>query len=800
MNGLRHLLFGKENRIGRRLIVMIIGFSSMITLILSIAQLTLEYYSLRGDLNRELDRVAASAPIIAGSLWDFDNQQIQVALESLTALPHVVRASVTTHSGGQTWQVGTQSPGNGVTRQYSLRHQVRGNDTEIGTLTVVGSLDSIIRQVIDRALSIVLGNGVKTFLVAIFMVLLFRRIVTDRLDRLQQEVGTMGRQILPMEDRPMLESIPTGLDEVDSVAWRLNQLRDELDRAVSALRQREKDLRIAASAFEAQEGMMVTDADCVILKVNKAFTEITGYSAEEAVGQNPRILRSNRHDAAFYREMWEAIRRTGTWQGEIWDRRKDGTEYPKWLTISAVKDDRGAVTHYIGAHYDVTERKKAEAKIRELAFFDQLTGLPNRVLLLDRLRQTMTANARAGSYSALLFIDLDNFKTLNDTLGHDMGDELLRQVARRLTSCVRAGDTVARLGGDEFVIMLASLSTDQTEAATQTEAIGDKILGALRQVYRLRNVDYHSTSSIGATLFGGHLASVEDLLKQADLAMYKAKDTGRNALRFFDPDMEVAVMKRAALEDDLRHAIEARQFLLHYQPQLAGGSLTGSEALVRWRHPSRGMVSPAEFIPLAEETALILPLGRWVFAAACTQLALWATRPETAHLTIAVNVSAHQFRQTDFVDQVLTILEDTGAAPQRLKIELTESALVSDVDAVVEKMFALKAKGIGFALDDFGTGYSSLSYLKRLPLDQLKIDQSFVRNVQTDPNDASIAKTIIALAQSLGLGVIAEGVETDTQRRFLADAGCHAYQGYLFSRPLPVAEFDEFVRQNRYAC
>ena len=795
MNGLRHLLFGSENRIGRRIIVLIIGFSSLVTLVLSVVQLALEYRSLRGDLDRELDRVAVSAPIIAGSLWDFDNRQIQVALESLTALPHVAYAALATSSGGQAWEVGAKPRGNFVTRQYSLRHLVRGEDTEIGTLTVVGSLDSIIRQLVDRALSIVLGNGMKTFIVAIFMVILLRRVVTNRLNRLQQDVGVMGHQIIPTADGPSLEPIPMGLDEIDSVAWRLNQLRIELAGAVNALRQREKDLRIAASAFEAQEGMMVTDADGVILKINKAFTEITGYSAEDVVGQNPRILRSGRHDAAFYRSMWQAIRRTGTWQGEIWDRRKDGTEYPKWLTISAVKDEQGAITHYIGAHYDVTERKNAEAKIKELAFFDELTGLPNRVLLLDRLRQAMTNNSRNGSYGALLFIDLDNFKTLNDTLGHDMGDELLRQVARRLTACVRAGDTVARLGGDEFVVMLAGLSQDQTEAATHTEAVGDKILGALRQVYRLRNVDHHTSSSIGATLFRGHLASVEDLLKQADLAMYKAKDAGRNALRFFDPDMEIAVTKRAALEDDLRYAIQARQFLLHYQPQLADGRVTGSEALVRWKHPARGMVSPAEFIPLAEETALILPLGHWVITAACAQLALWATRPEMAHLTIAVNVSAHQFRQADFVDQMLAILASTGASPHRLKIELTESALVSNVDEVIEKMNALKARGIRFSLDDFGTGYSSLSYLKRLPLDQLKIDQSFVRDVLSDPNDASIARTIIVLAQNLGLGVIAEGVETEMQREFLANAGCHAYQGYLFSKPLPVDGFEAFARQ-----
>ena len=566
-------------------------------------------------------------------------------------------------------------------------------------------------------------------------------------------------------------------------------------RDITARKQAEEELRIAATAFESREGMVITDANSVILRINPAFTEITGYTADDVVGKTPRLLKSNRHDADFYRTMWETINRTGGWQGEVWDRRKDGEEYQKWLTISAVKDEDGAVTHYIGAQYDITERKQAEEKINELAFFDQLTGLPNRTLLMDRLKQTMTASSRSGSYGALLLLDLDKFKTLNDTLGHDMGDLLLQQVAQRLTTCVRAGDTVARLGGDEFVVMLASLSMNEGDAATQTEAVGEKIIATLNQTYQLKDVAYHSTPSIGATLFRSQQNAIDDLLKQADLAMYKSKEAGRNALRFFDPDMERVVMKRAALENDLREAVAERQFLLHYQPQLAGGQLTGSEALVRWRHPRRGRVSPAEFIPLAEETGLILPLGHWVLETACIQLAAWAARPEMAHLTVAVNVSAHQFRQPDFVAQVLAVLKDTGANPQRLKLELTESLLVANVEEIIEKMFALKAKGVGFSLDDFGTGYSSLAYLKRLPLDQLKIDQSFVRDVLSDPNDAAIARTIIALAQSLGLGVIAEGVETEAQRDFLAKSGCHAYQGYFFSRPLPLEGFEEFAQR-----
>ena len=492
--------------------------------------------------------------------------------------------------------------------------------------------------------------------------------------------------------------------------------------------------------------------------------------------------------------MLEALRNSGGWQGEIWGRRKNGEVYPKWLTISAVTGADGQVINYISTHHDITERKKAEKKIEELAFFDALTHLPNRTLLLDRLKQAMTSGNRNHTYGAVLFIDLDHFKTLNDTLGHDQGDVLLRQVARRLSDCLREGDTVARLGGDEFVVVLERLSPNEREAATQTEALGEKILAALNQPYQLGTLDHRSTASIGATLFLGQETSIDDLLKQADLAMYKSKEMGRNGLRFFDPGMQTIVIERAALESDLRRAIREDQFVLHYQAQVAGeGRVTGAEALVRWRHPVRGMVAPADFIALAEDTGLILPLGQWVLRKACTQLADWAGRPALAHLAIAVNVSAKQFREPDFVGSVLAALRESGANPHRLKLELTESLLVDNVQDVIEKMHALKAKGVGFALDDFGTGYSSFSYLKRLPLDQLKIDQSFVRDVLIDPNDAAIARTIVALAQSLGLGVIAEGVETQTQRDFLASSGCHAYQGYFFSRPLPLDGFEAYA-------
>ncbi|MCM8596962.1 EAL domain-containing protein [Accumulibacter sp.] len=552
--------------------------------------------------------------------------------------------------------------------------------------------------------------------------------------------------------------------------------------------------RIAATAFESQQGMFITDAFGIILRVNQAFTEITGYSAEEAVGRNPSLLRSGRHDATFYAEMRESLERTGAWQGEIWNRRKSDEIYPEWLTISAVTDSDGRVTHYVATLTDLTMRKAAQEEIRHLAFYDALTGLPNRRLLHERLRLAMATSARRGRQGALLFIDLDNFKTLNDTLGHEKGDLLLQQAARRLSDCIRSRDTVARLGGDEFVVMLEDLGERIDEAVTQSRIVGEKILAVLNRPYDLAGHEYHNTPSVGITLFSGERDALDELMKRADLAMYEAKATGRNTLRFFDPQMQAVVTARAALEKNLREALQRREFFLCYQPQVDGsGCVVGVEALVRWKHPQRGLVSPAEFIPLAEETGLILPLGLWVLETACAQVAVWAECPGRERLTVSVNVSARQLRQANFVEQVLGVLASSGANPHNLKLELTESMLLDNVQEIIAKMSALKDRGVCFSLDDFGTGYSSLSYLKKLPLDQLKIDQSFVRDLLTDPNDEVIARTIVALASSLGLAVIAEGVESVAQRDLLKAQGCDAYQGYLFSPPLVAADLERFL-------
>ena len=566
---------------------------------------------------------------------------------------------------------------------------------------------------------------------------------------------------------------------------------------ITARKQVEIELSIAATAFNSQQSMLVTDANNVIQRVNKAFIESSGYSLQEIVGQSPRILQSGQHDKTFYAAMWDSINQHGFWHGELWSKRKNGEVFPKWLSISAVKNRHGVVTHYIGAYIDISERKMAEEKIRKLAFFDQLTGLPNRTLLLDRLQQTMSANARVAAYGALLFLDLDNFKVLNDTRGHASGDILLNLVAQRLSDKLRLGDTVARLGGDEFMVMLSGVeASTQAAAAILIELACQKLLNALAQPYVLSDADFHCSASIGVTLFRGQETSVDDVLRQADLAMYQAKKLGGNTFVFFDPVMESAALEHARLESELRLAIATGQLELYYQPQVAGsnGQILGAEALIRWNHPQRGMVPPNDFIPHAERTGLILPLGQWVLETACRHLAAWAAKPDMAHLTVAVNVSAQQFKLPDFAEQVIATLARTGANPQRLKLELTESIFAGNIDEIVAMMVKLKALGVGFSLDDFGTGYSSLAYLSRLPLDQLKIDQSFVAKIESGDNNMVICAATINLAHSLRLKVVAEGVEDDAQRYFLSTVHhCDLLQGYLYSRPVPHQAFEKLI-------
>ena len=533
--------------------------------------------------------------------------------------------------------------------------------------------------------------------------------------------------------------------------------------------------------------MFVMDSGLRMLRVNRAFTRLTGYAADDLVGNNAEALRSPRQSRRFYDAVWSQIRRDGAWHGEMWFRRHSGEEFLAWVTMTAVHGGDQRYTHYVGTMNDITQRKAAEEEIEYLAFFDALTQLPNRSLLLDRMRKALSVSAGSGRGGALLFIDLDNFKLLNDTLGHPMGDLFLQHVARRLRRCIRANDTLARLGGDEFVVMLENLSEESEHAVEEALAVARGIRESLSQPYDLIGREQNATSSIGVAMFDHPAAGIEELMKRADLAMYQAKAEGRDTIRFFDPKLQATVMERADLETEMHQALREQQYLLHYQPKVDhAGRITGAEALIRWRHPSRGLVGPGAFIPVAEEMGLILPIGKWVIREACAQLSAWRRNPETAALDISVNISARQFKQAGFVDDVLEALQATAADPRRLVLEITESLLLEDLGDIVRKMERLKSHGVGFSLDDFGTGYSSLVYLKRLPLDQLKIDYSFVRDALEDPNDAAIIRTIMSLGESLEIGVIAEGVETEAQRSWLAGLGCQAFQGFLFGRPVPA--------------
>lgn len=571
---------------------------------------------------------------------------------------------------------------------------------------------------------------------------------------------------------------------------------EEFNATLNTQQHNVEQLQIAATAFESHESMIITDANTVILQVNKTFTESTGYTAEEAVGKTPRLLKSGRHSKEFYQAMWSTLLQTGTWRGEVWDKRKNGEIFPKLLIITAVKNSNGFITHYVGQHIDITERKAAEEKIHNLAFYDPLTQLPNRRLLMDRLQHALAASARSGRMGALLFIDLDNFKTLNDTLGHETGDLLLKQVAHRLAICVRGGDTVSRLGGDEFVLILENMNDQSIDAASHAENISDKIKNSLNQIFKLGEHEYKCTSSIGVTLFEGYKYPIEELMKQADIAMYQAKKAGRNAVCFYDQKMQDTILARVLMEGELHKAFDQEQFVLHYQVQVDRTSRpVGVEALVRWLHPVRGLIYPDEFISLAEECGLILPMGHFVMVKACRQLASWATQAEMMHLTMSINVSAKQFHLPIFVEEVLALVEYFGIDPAKLKLEITESMLLDNVDKTIIKINELKSCGINFSIDDFGTGYSSLQYLKRLPLDQVKIDQSFVREITTNRNDKVIVKTIIAMAQNMSMEVIAEGVETEEQRLILVEDGCTLFQGYLFGRPMPIEQLEALLKQ-----
>lgn len=558
----------------------------------------------------------------------------------------------------------------------------------------------------------------------------------------------------------------------------------------------EQDLLISAVAFETQDGMLISDADFKIIKVNPAFCTLSGFDHSALDGVMLKTLFAAQHTEDFYQTWLEKIREEGSWQGEMWFKKANSVEFPVWIRITPVSRDDRKIETYVVAVSDISERMASQQKIEHLAFYDNLTNLPNRRLLLDRIEQVMAMTKRSHKHSALMFVDLDNFKVLNDTQGHDVGDLLLKTVAERLRELVRQEDTVSRLGGDEFVVLYNNLSDKDDEAYKEAQNLADKLLQMLNKDYPLTKSAYRITPSIGVTLFSGDKTSVDELLKQADIAMYETKASGRNGVRFFDPEMQAKVNLKAELERDIRKGIELEEFEIFYQSQVdQRGFVFGAEALIRWNHPRRGLLMPGQFMETVEQSEMIYDVGAWIVETACKQLNEWRSNPAFNHLKLSINVSSRQFGHEFFVDQIRSVISESGADATKLKIELTETVLIQDVDHVIDKMSDLKRVGVDFVLDDFGTGYSSLAYLKKLPIDQLKIDRSFVRDILIDPNDAAIAQSVIGLSQTLGLSVLAEGVEYIEQRDKLLEMGCSLYQGYYFSKPLALEEFEWMVKK-----
>lgn len=561
---------------------------------------------------------------------------------------------------------------------------------------------------------------------------------------------------------------------------------------ISDRKRRDEETRLAASVFNGTtEGIVITDARGVILQVNKAFSDITGFESEEVLGKTPRLLRSDYHDDEFYQDFWTKLTTIGVWQGEIWNRRKDGEAHPVWQNISAIRDELGDIVQYISVFSDITDKKLSEQRIEHLAHYDVLTDLPNRVLFTERCEHALSRARRDGHKLVLMFLDLDRFKHINDSLGHPVGDRLLQQVAQRLNELIREEDTVARLGGDEFVVVLEDVVDTNVIAP-----VAEKLLAAFSQPFNLDGSQLHVSSSIGIAIYPADGRDVTTLVRNADAAMYRAKESGRNNYQFYTREMTASAHARVLLENNLRRAVEQRQLVLHYHPQfdLTSGQLTGAEALVRWLHPDMGLISPDSFIPLAEETGLILQIGEWVLRDACIQAKRWLDAGRQFG-TIAVNVSGHQIERGDIVEVVRKVLWETHLPAHLLELEITESFIMKHPEEAISTLSALKELGVSLAIDDFGTGYSSLSYLKRLPINKLKIDRSFVKDVPNGKADTAITRAVIALGKGLSLRVIAEGVESDEQRDFLADEGCHEAQGFLYTKPLAADDFQLLMAQ-----
>jgi diguanylate cyclase (GGDEF)-like protein/PAS domain S-box-containing protein len=720
--------------------------------VLGVLVLYLKHGHVRDD--REVEFLGSVANTLAGMI---EHRRIRDALlENQTRLEETQRIA---HLGGWSWDIANDAfllsdEAWRILEMPSLPDNLKRED-------VLGMTHPDDRDNVERALALAIDRG--------------------------SEFSADFRVLLPNSQERVVHGYAEAVRDISGKVTRLSGTLQD----ITQRKQAEEKLRQAAAVFEnTTEGVMITDTNGRIIAVNRAFTEITGYGEEEAAGLTGAALKSGRHDEQFYASMWGAIRENGRWQGEIWNRRKSGDIFPEWLNISVVKDERGRITHYVGVFSDISAMKESESRLDHLAHHDPLTGLPNRLLLNARMEHALARAHRSNTLLAVLFLDLDRFKNINDTLGHPIGDLLLQEVAHRLNGCVREEDTVSRLGGDEFTILLEDLADSRFASS-----VAEKILGSLADKFMLHEHEVFVTCSVGISIFPADGSDITTLLKNADSALYRAKEQGRNNYQYYTEELTSRAMERLAMENSLRHALQRNELVVHYQPQvdLYNGRIIGMEALVRWQHPEIGLISPNAFIPLAEETGLIIPIGEWVLRTACAQLKRWmdAGLPK---IRVGVNLSSRQFNQNNLDEVVAAALRDTGLPPDCLELELTERMIMQDAESTITILHKLRALGVQFSIDDFGTGYSSLSYLKRFPIDRIKIDQSFVREITSNPEDAAVSQAIISLSHSLNLKTVAEGVETAEQQEFLRTLQCDEIQGFHFSRPVPEQEMGVLLK------
>lgn len=782
----------RNNGIARRILVALVLFSTLVTGVITAVELYIDYRTEMRGIDERIDSIRKiHLATLSESVWVGERTQIQNQLNGLLNLGDVEYVDIVV-DGKVAWFAGSLSSERRVDRTISIYRNHRGQRVNIGDLHVVASVDAVIERLWSRLILTLISNGLKTLLVAAFVLLIFQAMIGQHLEHISSYLRQFIKNVSNAE--PLLLNRPVHgrwrPDALDHVTAAANLMREEIRLSSSALQSSSQRLE---SVFNTSPLAIYTrDMNDIVTAWNPAAEKMFGWSASEAIGHPVRFVPEDK------KPEYDDIRvklRAGVVidQVELLRQRRDGSPIYISLSLAPLRDQSGNMNGYLSIAADVTQRKAAEQQIEFLAYHDALTGLPNRLLLQDRFEQAKAHAARTDAKLALLFLDLDNFKNINDTMGHDAGDELLMQISTRLAACVRATDTISRQGGDEFLILLPDLPHADDAAPILT-----KIMAQLQVPFHALGKEISTSVSMGVTIFPQDGTSFDTLLKKADMAMYQAKTDGRNTYRYFDEAMNVEAVEHLFIRNGLRGAVERDEFVLHYQPQidLRSGAVTGVEALIRWKLPKLGLTAPGRFISVAEESGLIVPIGDWVLREACRQAVAWR-RAGMPAMTMAVNLSAVQFKRGNIEQSVVQALDETGFDASLLELELTESILIQNVDSTMAVISRLKAQGVKISIDDFGTGYSSLSYLKRIDIDKLKIDQSFVRDLATDPDDAAIVRAIIQMARSLNLRTLAEGVETREIAQLLREFECDEAQGFHFARPMPSDEMAAYLRQQR---